>query len=438
MHELYLLALCMNNIDYIEKVNLKTISDKNIASSLEQLKMYGDAAIHNILPIFDDLTQVTLKTAMLNYEQLSNEVLNEKFIKYSKQANYTLQKKNALAVIEEAKTLIEKHYINDGIAKLKNLSFTENKQFKSTKDLMKETVQVADVFQTGIPQIDNKIKGFGLANVLTLVGDSGQMKTMFSLWLISQILVHNPNFKGMFFEKEMATTEIVRRMISMLLKLEMSEILGMHANMTNTEEKEAIAELDHQVEQAINSTDNKYADAFKRLTVIPQEAFENAKDMWSIIESHNVDIWALDYLTMLSTTERDYNKFMEDQIRTFKSIVLDTNSFGIILGQIKQGSLTDSYVKIPDIDQIEYGKKLRQLSSWVYATYYPYFYGHTEDEKMFFAVCRKNRNNNPEHFMLNVHKHICSYTDRQNTAVGLQWLANTAMNPKAMKKLMEE
>lgn len=430
MHELYLLALALTNDKYVYKINTNLIVSDEVKQGLQELKLYGKAVWHNLPNILHD-NYHTVCDYYNYFNNLAVTIADQEFAKYYNIAEQSQAKIIYLNRIEEAKKLIQSHYFNEAVKVLRGLTFTTNQEFEDSLAVMQNATIEGNIFQTGVKEIDDKLQGFQLSNVMTLAGDSGQMKTMFSLWLMYKILVHNQNFKGAYFEKEMATTDIGRRMIAMFIKVEMSQILGIHINLTGKEKDEAIKELNERIKDAMTS-DTIYSDAYKRLTIVPQDAFDNATDMWSIIEGKNINIWALDYLTMFESPDANYNKFMEEQIKLFKKIVLETETFGIILAQLKQDALTDKPVKIPQIDHLEYGKKLRQLSAWVFANYYPYHYEHHDDPTLFFAVCLKNRNNSPQHLVFDVHKHISSFNSRIMPSQAERWLRNVAMSHKAM------
>jgi len=83
---------------------------------------------------------------------------------------------------------------------------------------------------------------------------------------------------------------------------------------------------------------------------------------------------------------------MRQQAILLKNAVLDTDTFGIILSQLKQSNNVDQRVnKVPLIGDMEWGKHLRQYSTGVFSILYPQHYKITVEPWYFYLVSRKTR-----------------------------------------------
>src|SRR3990167_1027468 len=110
----------------------------------------------------------------------------------------------------------------------------------------------------------------------------------------------------------------------------------------------------------------------------------------------NLDIWVLDFFTMLENKKnKEAYTFAKDQGDTLKAIANHTNSIGIILSQTKQNTVEDRSNKIPRKSDAEYGSKINQFCQMNFATFFPFNYypkGHLGlDEKYFYLIPLKSR-----------------------------------------------
>lgn len=292
--------------------------------------------------------------------------------------------------IEEAKTLLLEHKPKDAIVKLRNIPFpSSGVRLKSTKDAMLESVDESNSFKTGIKAIDAHMGGLNLGNIVSIVGDTGSMKTKFSVWLCLQILRANPTFKCLYFEKEMPRKDLDRRLVTMLTGTAEKAITEAQ---TNEERKKIKQEIEEAFEKSAEWRDLLE----ERFFIIPTTEFRDASDIYEIVEQHRPQIWCLDYLTQLSDKkDREKNAFIMKQMETIKSIVHTTDSLCLLLNQCKKHTVDARKDKRPLMGDIEWSGDIKNTSAYVLANFYPgYYWNPTSlgfDMNYFYLIALKNR-----------------------------------------------
>lgn len=292
---------------------------------------------------------------------------------------------------------------NDLIWKLR---YDEAQNLDMTYNVCQEALKNDDSFKTGIAQIDDEMGGLCKGNIMSISGDSGTMKTMISLWMVLKMLKANPNFKAIYFEKEMPVKEIGKRILAQLLKVPQKTLMY-----ASVEKQDEIA----------NALLNKAAEdeyimgiLTDRLIVVPNNKFETAADMVDIIKYYQCDIWCLDFLTMLGEeSNKDYYTFLKEQMGVFKNTVIQTNSLGIILGQLKQSSVDGRANKIPLRQDIEWGSKLKQYSAYMYSAFFPSLYYDSDvvPESYYYLIAQKDRHSKPKDLYFEAIPELCDFVE---------------------------
>jgi len=242
----------------------------------------------------------------------------------------------------------------------------------------------SQVVRTGIATIDENtaiLKG----NIIVIGGDTGSMKTTSALWLIIQILITNPEYKAVFFEKEMPIEDIMVKLIAFFTGVSVTDIIldktlgidAMRPYLTDTEHRVVLDVLD-------------------RLKLVGPNEFDSVKDMLNFIEAEKADIWCLDYLTQLFTLgkHKDFNMAVMEGINELKKIVQMTGSTGIVLCQLKKGTVENRMLKIPQLDDLEWSGDVKKLANSVLMTFYPQRYLKNLtgiENNYFYLVSKKNR-----------------------------------------------
>jgi replicative DNA helicase len=229
--------------------------------------------------------------------------------------------------------------------------------------------------------------------MMTISGDSGSQKTMFAQALMFRILKENPEFKAVFFEKEMPLEDLGRRIASWVLREDSNEMMRVISESRDIEQRnDILMQIRARMEQRF-SENGEIKSMVNRLDLVSRDDFSEATDIWRILAQKQPDIWTLDFFTMLEPAGGIDDENMRKQAITLKNALLDTNSFGLVLSQLKQSNNVDMRAnKVPMIGDMEWGKHLRQYSTWVFAIFYPHHYGiKVKDEQYFFLVSRKTR-----------------------------------------------
>jgi replicative DNA helicase len=274
------------------------------------------------------------------------------------------------------------------------------------KDSLKET----SGFFTGFDAIDDA-GGMYRGNLATIIGDSGGMKTMISLYMCLEILQKNPTFTCLYFEKEMPVKDIARRLIAYITKQPLSKIAEI-----------AYSKSERDIEVMSDVIDTAYQGEYKslldRIFIVPHNKFKTAYHMQAFVNRYKPDIWVLDYFTMLEQPDdrmSSYDYFSQ-QATILKQTALQSNSLGIILGQLKQNALNDKAKKIPDFGDAEFSSKLKQYSAYAWCTFYPKLY-YTENyanSMYFYLLGLKNRNGAVINMFFDAYPDYCVFKETAN------------------------
>lgn len=248
----------------------------------------------------------------------------------------------------------------------------------------------AQIITTGEEWLDKNtsiLKG----NITVIGGDTGSMKTTTALWLIVKILQANPTYKAVFFEKEMPIADIMSKVISFFTKVPTSDIIRDKA--TGTDAMDLILNGKHQHSEVCISI-------LKRLKLVDTNEFDTIEDMLNFIDGEQADIWCLDFLTQMFGDAENASAFnfkVMSGMNKIKRIVQRTGSTGIILCQLKKGTVEHRLLKVPLLDDLEWSGTIKQVATSVFMTYYPnlYYKEHLDEaeQQYFYLVNQKNRFN---------------------------------------------
>ena len=395
VYEHYLVAMCLYKPKYINSVPLEIIIKpqfKEILTLAKELKSDDDLPISSI--VLKELVKNNGKEATPNDVGLMYEIIKKEIIKYNdyeldNEFNSILQmlikRKDQINVINtlyKSINLIENGNELEGIINAKSISYTGALSIPDTIELLDNSIDNTNIFLTGIKSIDKNTMGFAKGNLLTLAGDTGSMKTMITLWMCLKILEANENFTCIYFEKEMPIKDIARRIASYITQI---DTLTLMDNEYKAENKLLIRD---KIEK-----DPKIKNLLDRLILVPNTNFSNAEHIYAYISKYKADIWCLDFLTQLGadTVSTDFNRHTMIQAALLKNIIADTDSFGIVITQIKKNSSRQRSNKIPQIDDIEWSGSISQYSAYIFSTFYPYYYYPNVIKEYYFLQGLKNR-----------------------------------------------
>lgn len=434
--EISLLAISMNQPEFMGRVNRELIEREDILELFEVAdNVYKENKSSISVTTLRSKTSIdpylleSLNMELLCINSLSEEKLSEVFLNHTK---HLTDRKNTREMIKHSdniRRLAQSGQLTAAVSYAKGIHFFDNEPLRSTSDLLYEALFESSGFKTGIGAIDDGMGGLLLGNMLSIIGDSGSMKTMVSLWLTLQVLKNNQTYTAMYFEKEMPVKDIARRLISYMLSINTQEIMRI-ANATKTGEGAGETEqLMLKMNRALGTEENEI---LKRLIIVPADKFNTAGDMHALIDQYRPQIWVLDYFTMLGDEggrTADLYPFFYNTMDTLKRIVQSTNSLGIILAQLKQGTVRSRPNKLPTPADVEFGSKLHQYSAYMFATFNPIYYYDAEGvgegfQDRFYLYGLKNRHESPPIITLQASPKICKFVETvgERRRLDLDWI----------------
>ena len=372
--------------------------------------------IVDIQDIFEESESLPLDT-----EELASEFQNK-----LREYEYEEWKKTTVNKLKVASTHVKSNEINKAIRLVQSIKGYSNVALMPVKETLFDSLNCDIVFSTGIETIDSVVKGFSLGEMTSLIGASGAQKTRFSIWLVLNILKKNPKFKALYFEKEIRAESLLRIIASHIAKIDVRKIYNKKEEERLESEDEMVGETTRKIKEELDSSD-----LFERLIVVPNNRFSNAMDMVRIVEEYKPNIFVLDYMTMLSGNKTDGYAFLSEQAEILKDLVNNTNTWGLIINQLKLNTVTARNNKIPMTSDIEFGTKIEQFSADILSIFYPYkYYSELQinlrdmDKKWFFLIGSKFRYAPPANFVLESNPEVVEYNElsKAKRDNALEWL----------------
>ena len=390
---------------------LSTISDTNNLFSISRsvlCSLMDDSILPNTLDkIYQQVNELN------NRNDIDNEKEMQNILSHLKQRK---TRDDAIMQVEESLRLLKQGKINDGINKIKDIQFSKPDDLLNTTTLMIQSLIETNGFRTGIKVIDDEIGGFLSGNLTTIVGDTGGMKTMVSLWLCLKILLTNPDFTCLYFEKEMPVKDVARRLLAYATGIETDTLLKASISL-DIEQTNIIG----QTLQESYKANPKLENVLNRLKIVPQTNFHNVADIYQYVSYYKPNIWCLDFLTQITdssnTKDENYTLQVKNTVDRLKYIVSETNSFGIILSQIGKNTATQRAYKVPRLGDIEWSGTIQQYSTDIFACFYPKnYYGEDVDNTYFYLISLKGRNGNVV-IPLKASPKLCTFEDNLDSIV---------------------
>lgn len=390
---------------------LSTINDTDNLFSISRsvlCSLMDDSILPNTLDkIYQQVNELN------NRNDIDNEKEMQNILSHLKQRK---TRDDAIMQVEESLRLLKQGKINDGINKIKDIQFSKPDDLLNTTTLMIQSLVETNGFRTGIKIIDDEIGGFLLGNLTTIVGDTGGMKTMVSLWLCLKILLTNPDFTCLYFEKEMPVKDVARRLLAYATGIETDTLLKASISL-DIEQTDIIG----QTLLESYKTNPKLEDILNRLKIVPQTNFHNVADIYQYVSYYKPNIWCLDFLTQITdssnTKDENYTLQVKNTVDRLKYIVSETNSFGIILSQIGKNTATQRVYKVPRLGDIEWSGTIQQYSTDIFACFYPKnYYREDVDNTYFYLISLKGRNGNVI-VPLKANPKLCTFEDNLDSIV---------------------
>jgi replicative DNA helicase len=241
--------------------------------------------------------------------------------------------------------------------------------------------QPGDVLSSGYQQIDAFIGGYARGMIIAIAGDSGHLKTTLALDKAFRMAERNPKIKVGIFSKEMLATDLMKKQIARICGIPTSLIFSQRYD------KDFVRSKMMEIEAWRNN----------RIRIINPNSFSGVADIARIQMTHRFDVWFLDFIQLLefakaANNSSDYNIQIGQNMRNLQSLALATKSVGIVLSQVKKG-IEHRRVMKPTISDIEWSGLIKQLSSYIFFSYYPgkYYGFNAIPEDHYYLVAEKTR-----------------------------------------------
>ncbi len=256
-------------------------------------------------------------------------------------------------------------------------------QIETNAELLEKVLneQPGDVLSTGYPLIDKFVGGYARGMLITIAGDSGHLKTTYALDKAFRMAERNPSAKIGIFSKEMLATDLMKKQISRICGIPISQIFS------------------QEYDKEFVKREMMKVDAWRedRIKIINPNSFSGVSDIAKIQLTYNFDIWFLDFIQLLefaktASNSSDYNIQIGQNMRNLQSLALATKSVGIILSQVKKG-IEFRKSKKPTVSDIEWSGLIKQLSSYIFFSYYPgkYYGFEALPEDHYYLLAEKTR-----------------------------------------------
>jgi len=263
------------------------------------------------------------------------------------------------------------------------MNLTARTQLETNQELLDKVLSEdrSDILSTGYELIDRFIGGYARGMIITVAGDSGHLKTTFALDKAFQMAERNPKIKVAIFSKEMLATDLMKKQIARICGIPTPLIFSQQYD------KEFVRKKMMEVEPW----------ASNRIRIINPNSFSGVADIAKIQMTHRFDVWFLDFIQLLefarhANSSSDYNIQIGQNMRNLQGLALATKSVGIILSQVKKG-VEQRRVMKPTISDIEWSGLIKQLSSYIFFSYYPgkYYGFDTIEADQYYLIAEKTR-----------------------------------------------
>jgi replicative DNA helicase len=241
------------------------------------------------------------------------------------------------------------------------------------------------------PMLENMFKP---RNMCTIFGDTGTCKTAFTIWMSIQFLIANPGKRVMYFEKEMPKEDIVDRLVCYHLNISNTNLYLNKVHYYN--ELKQLRNTTFMDDEESQKRSDQINDIMERFIIVGPEDFKDSDDVVRLIRYHEPDMWVLDFITQLAQGEHksgsDFNFSIMNTCNQLKSVTQYGHpTFGIIISQIKKGTVEARRNKIPFLDDMEWSGTLKQVCSECLALFKPGNYLKSAPEGAFYVIPRKRR-----------------------------------------------
>ena len=241
-------------------------------------------------------------------------------------------------------------------------------------------------------------------SLIVVGGYSGHHKTNCALDILDCALEANigldPNFKVVFFSKEMDFEEIRDRLFAKKLQIPVQDVLKRKVD----------------VPKMIAEFERKFPKWNTNFKIIAPEKFRSVNDLGRILVKYKPTVWALDYLQLAALTSADnaneQNPRVMEWISACKLFARVLPNLGIILSQLRKKSETRA-TWFPRLDDLEWSGLTQQLAHSIGLCFWPYKVQPQRCEFTWYTVAwQKNRNGGIFNEILEVNPEMCDFQQK--------------------------
>lgn len=273
------------------------------------------------------------------------------------------------------------HIASDLIEFFAPMLQTSEKGRKLTDNIETADISIFDLGGKYRPDL-NKI--LPIKKSLTVIGgESGFHKSNNTLNMILSFLLANPGKKAKFLSGEMDFEEVRSRIIAALLHLDFERVIRRRYDMAEIEEK-----LEKDFKHVIDG-----------LIIVSPDDLNSKSDITKEIIADDCDVWGMDFLQWLAqkfagNNAGEQNRNVMELIAHSKMLTLLTNTFGIVISQIKKKS-EQRLTHFPRIDDLEWSGLTRQIAHNVVMCFWPWQIDKGTPMNHYISSWQKVRNGRP-------------------------------------------
>lgn len=231
-------------------------------------------------------------------------------------------------------------------------------------------------------------------SIIVIGGDSGHHKTNNAIDILCNALDANeddPNYKVIYFSKEMDWDEIRDRVLAKKLHVPFEDILSRKVN---------IADVRHRFQDKFD----RYVKNFK---IIPPDSIKSPIDIAEIIIESKPKVWAVDYIQLLADERTpDVNSAVRSSAILLKAYARMFGGLGILLSQVRKRNEMRKLL-FPQIDDCEYAGSIKHLAHSVGMCWWAYKHDNSADMSCYITSWQKVRNNGVFSEVLEVEPAYC-------------------------------
>ena len=218
---------------------------------------------------------------------------------------------------------------------------------------------------------DVGIERWQMGNLLTLAGDTGTYKTTTAVDLCFRALEANEDLHVYYFMKEQPAIEVWMKVFARFTEYGYTAI-----------QREMNRDYPRAMQTLREAFTEKQKDIMRRFIVIDQSTFDTPMDVASMLRTFSARtpkmMWVVDYITRLDYGGRaeHFNAYYAAGLEVLKNAALHTQSFGILIAQLKDGWNIDNYSSkprkgFPNRSHIIWSSELKNLSAYILMLYHP-------------------------------------------------------------------